>query len=387
MAAMDDDRHAPFPDGSAACPFVALEDDRDRRLDRPDHRHRCFAELRPSQRALAHQQAYCLSTAFPACPTFVDWARREAAKVVPAAPFAGGGPEAGAGRQRNWAASPSWAAGAAAGALAGAADATGEPAEPAEPGPESDFVDDEAPEEALAPPFLAARARPSESSAPEPPPDAPPRDASPDSGFWGAAPDRDRPWESDEEDEGAWPPRGAAAVGAASTTRRSGPRPARPAGGQVHRESRLAEGPSWEQPRRVEAYPRLRSRLELPRLGGIWLAVVALLVAAAALFFLPTLLSPKGSGPGVAEGTPTPAPTASVAVSPTATPAPSQNVYVVKQGDTLSKIAAAYGLTIDQILAANHQIKDPNKIAIGDQIVIPTPAPSTLENATPGTSP
>ena len=29
--------------------------------------------------ALAHQAAYCLAAAFPACPTFADWARREAA--------------------------------------------------------------------------------------------------------------------------------------------------------------------------------------------------------------------------------------------------------------------------------------------------------------------
>ena len=64
----------------AACPFVALVDDRDMRADQPDHRHRCFAEPEPAPRALAHQLHYCLSPAFPACPTFQDWARREAAR-------------------------------------------------------------------------------------------------------------------------------------------------------------------------------------------------------------------------------------------------------------------------------------------------------------------
>src|SRR6186997_2646000 len=67
------------PDGAPACPFVAFEDDRDGRATVPDHRHRCFAEPRPAPRALAHQEAYCLSSAFPVCPTFQEWARREAA--------------------------------------------------------------------------------------------------------------------------------------------------------------------------------------------------------------------------------------------------------------------------------------------------------------------
>ena len=79
------ERGLPSADGSPACPFVAFEDDRDARADRPDHRHRCFAEAAPAPRALAHQEAYCLSSAFPVCPTFQDWARREAAHAVPGA--------------------------------------------------------------------------------------------------------------------------------------------------------------------------------------------------------------------------------------------------------------------------------------------------------------
>ena len=67
--------------GVTACPFVAFVDDRDERADVPDHRHRCYAEIRPAQRALAHQEAFCLSAGFAACPTFQDWARREAARA------------------------------------------------------------------------------------------------------------------------------------------------------------------------------------------------------------------------------------------------------------------------------------------------------------------
>ncbi|HEU4571529.1 MAG TPA: hypothetical protein VFR93_02495, partial [Candidatus Limnocylindrales bacterium] len=73
------ERGLPLADGAPACPFVAFDDDRDERSSVPDHRHRCFAEAQPAPRALAHQEAYCLSSAFPVCPTFQDWARREAA--------------------------------------------------------------------------------------------------------------------------------------------------------------------------------------------------------------------------------------------------------------------------------------------------------------------
>ena len=70
------------PDGPKACPFVALELDRDRRAERPDYRHRCFAEPTPAPRSIAHQEAYCLSPNFPSCPVFQDWALRAAARPV-----------------------------------------------------------------------------------------------------------------------------------------------------------------------------------------------------------------------------------------------------------------------------------------------------------------
>ena len=53
---------------------------------------------------------------------------------------------------------------------------------------------------------------------------------------------------------------------------------------------------------------------------------------------------------------------------------------MVKPNDTLSKIAAKYHVTTDQILTANPSIKNPNKIAVGDKIVIPQPAPTVINN-------
>jgi LysM repeat protein len=63
----------------------------------------------------------------------------------------------------------------------------------------------------------------------------------------------------------------------------------------------------------------------------------------------------------------------SASVEPTVTPAPTPIVYTIKKGDTLSKIATAHGLTLDELMAANPAIKDPNKISEGQQIVIPLP--------------
>ena len=45
--------------------------------------------------------------------------------------------------------------------------------------------------------------------------------------------------------------------------------------------------------------------------------------------------------------------------------------YTVKAGDTLSKIAARTGLTMAQILQANPQISDPNRIKVGDVLNLP----------------
>jgi LysM repeat protein len=54
-------------------------------------------------------------------------------------------------------------------------------------------------------------------------------------------------------------------------------------------------------------------------------------------------------------------------------------VYVIKEGDTLSKVARSFGLTLDELLAANKEtIKDPDRIVVGDEIVIPVPTPDEV---------
>lgn len=401
------DRGLPIVDGAPACPFVAFEDDRDGRGLAPDHRHRCFAEPRPAPRALAHQEAYCLSSAFPVCPTFQDWARREAAaaRQVDGAPE-GAEPEDDEAPEstplpprelaahhapdtdtpppspprrsapRDWAAPPPWAE------QAGPTDID-------EPEPELDDASDRGQagwgEAARG---LAASAA-YRLAGPDP---AEPLPAQP-------APARPAPVPGDDLDDLQAPvdprppasePRFARPTGRPSRGRERARPAERPAAEpQVTRRdpSDPAElfGPAWEPPRRYEAYPLLRTRVGLPgvaRPSRLGVAAVAVVLAAIVLFFAGPMLLGIGSNPSdTGTVSPTPSLEPSASPSPTIAPAPTPLIYVVAKGDTISKIAGRYHLTLQELLAANPQIKNPNRIQIGDQITIPTPASSSVPNA------
>jgi hypothetical protein len=429
------ERGLPSVDTAPACPFVAFEDDREARATSPDHRHRCYAELVPSPRASAHQEAYCLSSAFPVCPTFQDWARREAAHArgegerPRAAPMAVPDTESDADRDlpyasaegpseerqdredredredrgdrdrtdrdrpdhradddrpprhalpadeppirrnppRDWAAPPPWAPG-------GAGQGSGGARRSSLPDPND------------APGFLAGRQDESR-------------------GLAGSAADRlaDRTGSRDHEDDPE--PRGfdqatstdpdaelAGLVGArrpperpahdylppSRNTRRPTVSSTRSASRDRDRERDAIVGPSWEHSRRYEAYPAIRARAGLPNPPRMAVLAGALVIAALALFFLPALL---GVGGGGNNPTTTPSPNPSQAVaSPSVEPAtpapPSAQVYLVEAGDTMSKIAARFGLTLPELCEANKtNIPNCDKIAIGDEITIPAKAP------------
>src|SRR5690349_2981283 len=51
--------------------------------------------------------------------------------------------------------------------------------------------------------------------------------------------------------------------------------------------------------------------------------------------------------------------------------------YTIQAGDTLSKIAARNGLSLAQLLQANPQITDPNRISVGDVLNLPNGAGAT----------
>ncbi len=146
-------------------------------------------------------------------------------------------------------------------------------------------------------------------------------------------------------------------------------------------------GPAWERPQRYEAYPSLRTRVGLPSFGGgisrLGVAVLALIFAAVALFFVgPMLLGIGNDGSGGAAATPrATAAAATPSAAPTPVPAPTPQLYTVAKGDTMSKIARKFGVTVEELLAANPQIKNPNKIDIGDELTIPAPAPEGVPDA------
>ncbi len=384
------ERGLPIADGAPACPFVAFEDDRDERAASPDHRHRCYAEAQPAPRALAHQEAYCLSSAFPVCPTFQDWARREAARSRADAPkpLGAGGGEAGLSQRnppRNWQAPPPWLSrkdrGDAAADPAWADDGEGD-----DPDGANDVVRADVPRRgrglsgsyadrvASDPAEVMPGGLPDDGMGEleEPPIDPPPVDRERRS--------RGTGWSEDADDPGGELPR--------RFRRRE-----RDSAGPVAGRPAAAGGPApeWERAKPLEAYPTLRSR-RLPELSipPILVAVLAIALAAAVLFALPGLLgfgSPAAPGSSASPGVPVQ--TLLPSVAPTAVPKPTPTLYVVQAGDTLSRIAGRFGITLADLIAANAEnLPDPDKLQIGDQLIIPVPLATELPAASeiPGAS-
>jgi hypothetical protein len=362
-----------------------LADDRDARATSPDHRHRCYAEARPAPRALAHQEAYCLSSSFPVCPTFQDWARREAAtartdQTRPAAPTGSPGASAGAGLAASTfgrgdsdegVAAPGFLASrdrASSGLAGSAADrlATG--------GTGSGDDDGDGAVDA------AADAGAGRQPTPEPP--TRPQTSSPSliggataaggAPSAAATPSRDAgAWQDDEveQQDAAWDRRPGQSA--------SGP-PARP-----RREPNPA--PPFERARR-DSYPTRRTPVRLRNLSPLAIAAIAIFVVALLLFLAPGFLRNLGSGSPqqsqVAGATGSPAASATSSASPSPSPTPEASTYVVQSGDTLSQIAQRFGVSLDALIAANSEnLPDPNNLQIGDELIIPAGGATTAPSA------
>jgi hypothetical protein len=148
--------------------------------------------------------------------------------------------------------------------------------------------------------------------------------------------------------------------------------------------------PPWERPHhRYEAYPTLRTRIGLPALPRAGMLALALLLAAVGLFFLPSLLgigNPGGSPAPSGTAPRSPVPTGSAA--PSIVAAPSPQVYEVQPGDTMSRIASKFGIPLAMLVEANKaKVPNPDRLAVGDLLVIPTPVPTGFPAAEPSTSP
>jgi len=155
--------------------------------------------------------------------------------------------------------------------------------------------------------------------------------------------------------------------------------------------------PGWENPPRLETFPRLRSREEHRANQPLLFVAVGMALVMASLVLFPIIMNGKGSGQ-IAGGSSSPGaggsatPSASASASNSSAPGTSFIVYIVKKTDVtgLSGIAAKYNITLPNLIAANPQIKNPNVIWEGMPINIPpigwqapTPAPSAGASAGP----
>jgi len=403
----------PIADGAPACPFVAFDDDRDERATVPDHRHRCYADTRPSPRALAHQEAYCLSSAFPVCPTFQDWARRESARArADAKAREDADTAASAAAASSAATAGAWGTGIAGGAgLTASAGPIDDVAPPTDDDKAIDEHDDVAerdaedasddqlldggeeprrnpPREWSAPPPWLASSEAARGGHNAPPPDFLARRASePGQGLVGSAADQlaGGPPPPAVPRTDTRPRNESSAPEVEELAHRDAPPPRRPRAYDQHLGG-PSSGPDWERPRRYEAYPTIKTRVGMPAIPRI--VALAALVGLGALFFLflPAFLGLGGKGEPVASSA-TESPSPSESLAPTPVPVATPILYTIKKGETLSHIATAHGVTLQQLLAANKSIKNPNNIREGQQITIPVPEGDVpVDSAPPGSS-
>jgi LysM repeat protein len=192
-----------------------------------------------------------------------------------------------------------------------------------------------------------------------------------------AAAGADDDWPDDEADDEVDPYLADMPPGRSGRAR--SPSGRRPSVSDSRRSTRSLGGPSWERPQRREAYPTIRTRVGLPSIPRVAVAFAGLIAAALLLFFIPPMfIRPGGEVDTGGAATPSPSGEPSASLAPTPIPAPTPQVYVIAAGDTLSKVAQSFGLTLAELLAVNPSIKDPDKISIGDEIIIPAPVPSEV---------
>jgi LysM repeat protein len=375
-----------FGESPQACPFIALELDRDQRSDKPDYRHRCFAEPTPQPRAIAHQEAYCLSSEFAACPIFQGWALRAAARPVPV-------PSGNEARAAQALAPVPTVAEAQAAAAQAPLPADVEPVVPApgEAWPAETFR----PAPAVDTPAQLSVFEPAGGGAPETGADEFPSTWS----AAGASPAAPAFLEGgDSLDDAPVPEFLAGRSDRASTPRPRASGPDVPFRETVSREDVI---PSWELTDRYGAdlndeHGRRRGRDEGggsggDRFGGLLtaIAVVAILaLGVAGVLFLPGMLAGRPAAtatpaitvaptfvesPSLPVATTTPLATNGPTPVPSATPEAeaTPRLYRIKSGDTLGKIANRFKVTVADILAANPQITDQDHIEPGQEIVIP----------------
>jgi LysM repeat protein len=143
--------------------------------------------------------------------------------------------------------------------------------------------------------------------------------------------------------------------------------------------------PGWENPPRLESFPRLRSREDRRANQPLLFAALLVTVVMVSLALFPILMSsksgtsgasgslgPNGSGP---QGSATSA-------TPKASVEPTFFQYLVKSGDMMWTIANKFNILQADLIAANPQISDPSKLLAG-YTVLNIPPPGWHASPTP----
>lgn len=113
--------------------------------------------------------------------------------------------------------------------------------------------------------------------------------------------------------------------------------------------------------------------------AGIFLSAAVALTA----MLVREYAQPTGSPTAAPTGVPTPSPPGETTIvptappaAPTATPTTAPLLYIVQPGDTLSGIAHAFGVSLQDLVVIN-DIADPNLLHVGQVLIIPADIPPT----------
>lgn len=145
--------------------------------------------------------------------------------------------------------------------------------------------------------------------------------------------------------------------------------------------------PGWENPPRLESFPRLRSREDRRANQPLLFVAIGMALVMASLVLFPIIMNAKGPGAGASSsgGALGPVATDTPTAAPTATPAATFLIYFVKATDVrgLSGIAQKFNVTLADLIAANPSLKPPYYIWENMRLNIP---PIGWQAPTPGPS-
>jgi hypothetical protein len=149
--------------------------------------------------------------------------------------------------------------------------------------------------------------------------------------------------------------------------------------------------PGWENPPRVDSFPRLRSREDRRANQPLLFLCVGIALVFVALVMFP-IITKSGGTTGGASGSLGLGPSGSASLpsasasqgSGSATSSIAYTIYHVRSGDYLAKIAAQYNLHLWEVILANPQITNFDHIEVGQIVYIP---PAGLLTQPPSPSP